>query len=112
MSSTYTALLWSDGDVPAGITPGPTVPAGVLWVVRDVQLYWGGPLYELSVSGIVLQATSDHSVIAGVGQGDACPQRLFSLELRQVLTAGDSLRAVSGDDGWSLRVSGYAFNTT
>lgn len=112
MSSTYTQRIWLDGAVGPGTVPGPIVPAGQLWVVRDVQLIYDTTPYGTTVGGITLHVMPANAIFAGVGPADAVAGRLFSLELRQVLVPGDQIEAYTGDTGWSVAISGYVFNTT
>lgn len=104
----YTQTLWQvSPTVSAGSTPGPAVPAGYLWVVRDISLvspgtadgFAGTATGTLSVNGIAIAATPIVGTLAGT---------LFRWEdLRQVVSVSDAWGFSSAASGWAIRVGGY-----
>ena|SRR5579864_965724 len=110
MSRTYTQLLWLLNLLPAGVTLGPTPPAGQLWVVRDVVFDNQSSQAWSQLSGIRLREVSTDVLLAGVGPAEAYAGKVYSYELRQALNAGDQIEVVTEDENWSLRVTGYIFD--
>lgn len=83
-----------------------TVPAGVVWVVRDSLLYFDG---ASTSDGYALEVN-----IAGGGLGviqrgiaTATQQEIFAWQGRQVLNAGDELVFGASTLNWYIMVSGY-----
>lgn len=107
-SNIYTQTLWQMAPtVSAGATPGPAVPVGYLWVIRDVALVAPGSADgftatssgSLEVNGIAIAATPATGTHTGF---------LFRWEeLRQVVTVSDVWSFVSAAVGWKLRIGGY-----
>jgi len=105
----YTQLLWWTEALPAGFTAGPFVPAGRLWVVRDIVAYYGsGVAFEQLGKLQIVEVGSDR-FIGGVGAADAKGGTVYNIETRQVLNAGEQLGVFTGIDGWLFTISGYDF---
>lgn len=85
-------------------TAGP-VPAGVVWVVRDVCMVNYGLWPEPLVGAGVLD--QHNYPVLWVGAPHAIPQTMFHWDGRQVFEPGDTIRAVAEDAAWAFRVSGY-----
>lgn len=95
----------------AEIAPGPsgvisvTVPASVVWIVRDID--------ALCVTGDIGGLTGftvaklGGAVLFGVDQYHARAGELYPWRGRQVYSAGEELQIVTNDDDWSLIMSGY-----
>lgn len=91
----------------AGSTPqSPSVPAGFVWVVREVSAHYGADAYgggalpaQLLVTSEVVWSTPVRSAVSGVVYS--------SSDLRHVMNAGDFMLFSTSSASWSLRVSGY-----
>lgn len=107
-STIYTQTLWQHGPTTGGGSVlGPGVPAGFLWVIRDVVLVSPGtsgtivstPAATLYVNTIPVAATPTQGTLQG---------SVFRYEdLRQVVSVADTWGFTGPAAGWQLRVGGY-----
>lgn len=104
------ARLYSKRLLSSDFATGPinaVVPAGYIWVVRDIDLMWFGP------------PENDQASVSweGVGQifqcvGEASVEQHFQWQGRQVGNAGDTLQFLAEQYGnWTALVSGYELST-
>jgi hypothetical protein len=104
----YTAFLWH-AFLGAGETLGPVVPAGHLWVLRDIVMYCNSGVAYEQVPGCLIKEATHLRILWGVGSADAAGGRVFHEEIRQVLNAGEQLAAFTGSFPWQVTISGYDF---
>jgi hypothetical protein len=84
-----------------------TVPAGVVWVVRNYILWWNGAsdaateFYSLTIGPAVL-------VIAAGGPLSSGAHVVERQDTRQVLNPGNTLVWGATTATWTILVSGYA----
>jgi hypothetical protein len=109
----YSVPLWLlPAGWPSGSTPqSPVVPAGFVWVVREVSAYYGGgslgggaPPASLLVTSEVVWTTPIRSAVAG--------QAYVSSDLRHVMNAADFMLFSTSSSSWALRVSGYQLTSS
>lgn len=113
MSTTYTQLLVEEGPIGAG--PLQTlfiVPAGQLWVARDVCFYNEAKPATLLPGVCMCVANFDDVPFAGVGAIEARYGKVYRYELRQAFNPGDEARVTTTETGWTIRITGYIFNTS
>lgn len=108
-SVTYTQSLFETQSTAAGVTHLATVPAGKLWVVRDVTFFYRPQDPAQGIGHALLTSTNSLAVIWGVGASDSVAGTVFHAELRQAVGPGDGLSSDCFRAGWSLRVTGYVF---
>lgn len=109
-SVTYTRQLFATNFTAAGVTHLVTVPAGQLWVVRDVTLFYRPQDPVQSVGQALLISTNSLGVLWGVGAAESTPGVVFHTEMRQALGPLDGLSSDCHTAGWSLTVTGYVFS--
>lgn len=110
MSVTYTRALWNVQIQTVGVTVGPVVPPGELWVVRDVTMWLLGTTSTPPFGDVLLEEAHTGTVLWGVGYLEASPGRVFHSELRQAVAAGNQLQCRAGSAGWSVAVTGFVFS--
>jgi hypothetical protein len=101
----YSSVLWDPGPLGPGTTVGPTVPDGVVWVVRDVEascniaVSQGSNGFALSVDGGTpfFKRFDPHA-----HGGDS-----YSWRGRQVVEPGSGLQLHVASDTWYVRICGY-----
>lgn len=106
----YSKRLWSILNATTiGATLGPIVPAGFVWVVRDIRAINlqqdGTVLFEFQVlvhNGPIIFATPLYSTIGGL---------MYSWEGRAVVNAGEQLELSIATSGWDVVVDGYELST-
>lgn len=109
MARLYSEKLWSEPTMPGGAYTSPVVPAGFVWIVREVEVFGQGDL-NWRTAGFTLTSI-DGAPIFAISYPFAEIDRFYHLTTRQVLDAGDQLVMVTGEYGWSWRISGYALST-
>lgn len=103
MAKVYTSRLLS-GALVSTVTA--TVPDGVLWVVRDMRLFWDGEsdptveFYSVTVAAQPLIFT--YGVVGSSG-----PHMVVQEELRQVVLAGETLEFGATTEHWYVAITGY-----
>lgn len=93
---------------PASTVFGP-VPAGEVWIVRDIVASnqfntWLNRLAGLNVQvggGIDIWRLSGSGVVGG---------QTYHYDGRQVVNPGDSITVNDPDGGWSIRITGFVFD--
>lgn len=108
MANVYSSLLWRANDL--GPTLGepdysPVVPAGFIWVVRDI-LAWNRNFAGWDLQGFVLGDTQG-GILWSLWLPDVTAARTYHQEMRQVLNPGDHISLNTADTGWYFRISGY-----
>lgn len=83
-----------------------TVPADVLWVVRDARIYFDGA-NSTDVFNLAVLTPASGTAILMYGQVAGASPELFEFEGRQVLHAGDRLVFSGSTANWYVTVSGY-----
>lgn len=103
MSKVYSSRLLGGG---ATASLSATVPADVLWVVRDAVLYFDGASSSDAYNLAVL-ALAGWSAVIDAGQVAGGTQETIHWEGRQVLVTGDELHFSASSSNWYVLVSGY-----
>lgn len=106
MSKVYSALLAEWVAPPGGGATSFFVPAGTLWVVRDLVAYLGPQVAVYNGGGFTITDGFGAVVWAVTGQY-VMRNWTYSLESRQVINPEDELHLQAKDE-WSFRISGYA----
>jgi len=107
MSRVYSAQLCVNAVAGGGTTFLATVPAGTVWVLRDMRAsYSVTGLDPLAGFEVLLNAAIRLWTVGPLG---VKPVYTYPWEGRTVLDPGDELSLYSGDSAlWSIVVSGYA----
>lgn len=105
----YSQLLWEESIFGPGAGHSVTVPAGYVWVVRDIVM-WNDYDWGYGLNGLVMLDSAGGPLMC-ISRPFAYGQQLYHQEMRQVLETGDQIFASTGDSDWNFRVSGYALTT-
>lgn len=112
MATLYSAQLYAGLNEGTGTYNSTSVPAGYIWVVRDIVVL--APLRSVVLpqfafsfdmqdgGGLPLFSIPDWEAVAG---------HSYHWGGHQVLLTGSNLRAVVRGPGWSWRVSGFTLTT-
>ena len=109
MSRTYTQRQGGLHSFAGGTVAVFTVPAGELWVIRNISAIcestelFGLQGFELLINGALF--------VHGRKGADCTALTPYNWEGRQAAVATDVLELVTPDSGWSVLVTGYAFQT-
>lgn len=104
-SHVYSRLLWEENPGHGGLFTSDPVPAGYVWVIKDIVALASSIEQEILAG---LQFFDQAGVLVwGVAYPFAVPGRLEHYWGMQVLESGDQLEASTPDLTWSWRVSGY-----
>lgn len=104
MSAVYSRQFYADQITAGGTAPLATVPAGVVWVLRDITL---GNL-ETTDTGAVSITVVAAGAPASVARWATIPDSAAVYWTgRQVLNAGDLLRVYNNSGLMSVLISGY-----
>lgn len=104
MANVYSIRLWASGFA-SGIITGPTVPAGFVWVVRNVTIRTGSPPYQLN--GLVEFYTTSNLPICGWSQKELEGASWYTWDGHQVLEPGEQLKVQANGAGAAWMMSGY-----
>jgi hypothetical protein len=105
VAQTYSYPLGSSPSLSVGTTTLFTVPSLTTYVVRDiVATNLNNP--GAALNGLWFVDEEDVTVWM-VWPPAAVPAVTYHELFHQAFLAGDSLRAITGDTSWSVRVSGY-----
>lgn len=109
-SRSYTALLGQGLGLPEGWYSLFSVPAGELWVVRNMDAFLGsGP--TLKTFGFYVSDQNEYP-LWGVQLPYANGGVSYYWEGRQAFTESQGMMFYSLDTGWNIRVTGYQFSAT
>lgn len=103
----YTQGLWFGVAPSTGTQAGPLVPAGQMWVVRNVNLFTPGLVIQ-SVGGWVLSSTNLGNLVAfdaATVKGNSA----YSWEGREAVAGPDQLVARVAQAGFTWAVTGFVF---
>lgn len=103
----YSSVLMKVAPATIATSTSSNVPAGYLWVVRNIDCVIAGVFGESS-GGKVTVADSSGCLIWQVSGYGFTENSHAQWEGRQVLVAGDHLVVVTTTPGASVRISGYA----
>lgn len=109
-STSYTKPLWNVRIATNGTTTGPLVPAGKLWVVRDVTLNLYHNIPSARIGYAWLQEQKFGTTLWGAGYSETTGGRVLHSELRQAVAAGNGLQFVCETPGWFVAVTGFEFS--
>jgi hypothetical protein len=101
----YTIRLWLFTDALSGVTAGPVVPAGVEWVIRNVDIFTPGLVTE-GVGGWTLELAAGAALV-GFSAWELHGGAAYSWEGRQSVASGEQLQAVTAKAGFGWSVTGY-----
>lgn len=111
-SNVYTVTLWQiTSSGPGYPMTAPPVPAGFVWVIRDVVLV------APKVPGVMSALGQAKLEVNGIPVVSSPPWGTLELsvyrweDLRQPVLASDALTFVAVEGGWQLRVAGYQLTT-
>lgn len=103
----YTKLLWDGTGAGAGIWESDPVPAGTIWVIRDITIQVDTAEQAPDVRGFTFFRSSDNVPIWKRAKGYIHPNCSMHFAGRQVLVAVDQIALQLFDLAWSWSVSGY-----
>lgn len=110
MSKTYTQPLGQLLNSSVGQAAILNVPAGELWVIRNVDAFLQGSP-QLGLFGFQLYLSG-----GWYWWGNSFPyveaHKPYRWEGRQALTANQSVGAYTGDPGWNILITGYVFEAS
>lgn len=99
----YTKRLGAFSAETSGLVTLGTVPAGKVWIVRDVDAtLTGGSIGQMET---IVAGVAVFSVFIATSEGETFPWRG-----RQPLTAGETLEAYITSGTWDLLAAGYELN--
>lgn len=104
--SVYSKAFFDETGLTVGAHSIGPVPAGFVWVVRDIDSYNDG-VTSAAVAGWSLSSVSGGAPFAGVPSGWAQCGQFYQWSGRQVIDEGDELALEAFGSGWSVRISGY-----
>lgn len=105
MANVYSKKLWSDPFTSTTSVLGPTVPAGVVWDVREIDVMnFKDGWQALGFFGL---ASGTTGYIWYVGGGRARAQQSYGWRGRSILNPGEQLQWGAHDTQWALNVTGY-----
>lgn len=110
MAFIYSAQLFA-GHVPSGVTDLPPIGDGLVCVVRDVDVYWGGGLPPWAA--FHLRGGPEQTFVYlgpdpnEQGAGGSMPEQLWSWRGRQVINPGEVLSIDVGNGPVDVTISGY-----
>lgn len=104
-SPAYTHVLWAFSSPNAGLFNSDVVPAGKIWVVRNVTVSLPGQPFQ-AVAGFLL-ADSGGFPIFGLGANGGQGNSFYYYEGRQALSAGDNLSFFANLGSIAWRVTGF-----
>lgn len=113
MANVYSTRLYYGANLAAGSFTTSAIPAGFVFVVRDIRAQNRGG------SGVVAQtALNGVRVAASVGvqiwrtpASYAVTNFQYSTEGRFVMLAGETLTITTGEAGWDVAISGFQLST-
>lgn len=104
MANVYSVKIWQEGFV-TGVITGPTVPAGYVWVVRNITVRTGAtPIAE---TGLVEFWVAGVFPIAGWSQDELRGAQWVSWDGHQVLNPGEQITCQANSPGAAWMMSGY-----
>lgn len=107
MANLYSKYLGGGAFAGGGTSTIGIVPAGVIWVVRNVD-YIFLPVGGLTGKGAGIYIHgADGFKCFSIGAPDVVGGRAYHLEGRQVFNTGDTVQVFAYEAGWGYRVSGY-----
>lgn len=104
MATVYSLRIAAFGSLTAGTgVVGPIVPAGLIYVVRDIDAYEHTGVTD---SNLFLK-NAIGGFLTGFIIDSAHPTNLFSWRGRQVYSEGEQVAILVGSGTWDIQVSGY-----
>lgn len=105
MANVYSALLWSI-DAPAGTHNSDPVPAGYVWVIKDICVTFGDSALDTGSAFLISAGVPTVPIFAR-----AIPELVTANTYHwwgmQVVEAGDTITLISTDVSTQVRISGY-----
>lgn len=106
MANVYSRLLWEVPATSGQTANSPTVPAGVVWVVRSLAVTPAG--ITIGSPGWWRLVDGTATILASSPTGFGCSGVTEWFDIHQIVNSGDFLSFLSNSIGFSIRVSGYA----
>ena len=107
MANVYSTLFAQQRFVGEGLTILATVPAGELWIVRDVVLYVEFDVDTAQLGVLVEDPAAGYCYL--YREMTPTPGQTYHWDGRQVMTVGQSLECYHAAATSVVRVSGYRF---
>lgn len=113
MANVYSVRQFTGHNLAATNTPSAAVPAGTVWVVRDIIVYnhqavsYGA--YE-ALQGLFV-ALNSGGVIYRTPALRTLANTVYTAEIRCVMAAGTNLVVTTIEAGWDCTISGFQLTT-
>jgi hypothetical protein len=102
----HSVRLWSVVEAPLDFPSiGPQVPAGFVWVVRDVRMI-NVTLGEAILNAVTL-LIDNGATIYQTPNGCTIGQQMYGWQGRAIVQPGEQLQLFLPDPGWTVAVDGY-----
>lgn len=103
----YSVRLWSMNTASGGPTfTGPQVPAGFVWVVRDVRMVVANVPANNIAAAITLSSGGTLYIASSPAYGSV-PGILYEWHGRAIVNTGENLVAHTSSPNWDMTVDGY-----
>lgn len=107
MANVHSVLLFEGANSSSAPVVSPGVPAGYVWVVREIVTAFGeGTDSVAALYGINFTVGGGWPLFS-VSGWEAAGGQVYQCERRMVMNVGENLQAQSYDVGWYWRISGY-----
>lgn len=108
MANVHSVTMFSGGpNMSTGTTTSAAVPAGFVWVIKEILALNQRTGANFNLRGIQVQAPATLAVIFNLSIGQVVPFIMYRQECRVVLQPGQTLAVVTQEANWSCVISGY-----